>query len=94
MAATLLEALTSKLHLRPAATYSPDTLPLLQSLLRTLADIDFGFQKDLETVERSKMDQALKQHTLARIKQRHHERRTPYVRELNKLQKKTKATYG
>jgi hypothetical protein len=72
---------------QPAAgTYSPDMLPLMQSLLRTLADIDFEFSKDLETVQQSAVVEPLKQRAIATLRKRHHERRAPYVREINKLE--------
>jgi hypothetical protein len=67
-------------------TYSSNILPLLQTLLRTLADIDFEFQKDLETVQQSAVEEHLRERATAMLKKRHHERRTPYVREINKLE--------
>ncbi|WP_245444697.1 hypothetical protein [Microvirga sp. KLBC 81] len=72
---------------RPARTYSPDILPLMQSLLGTLADIDVEFRTDLEKILQSAVEEPLKQRAIATLEKRHHERRAPYVREINKLEK-------
>jgi hypothetical protein len=80
------KSLNSGMPQQAGSTYSPDILPLLQSLLRTLADIDFEFRKDLETVQQSAGDGALKQKAIATLKKRHCERRYPYVQEINKLE--------
>lgn len=69
-----------------ARTYSPDLAPLLQSLLATLADIDFAFESDLELVENSAMNGALKRKTIERLQEQHRARRTPYVRQIDVLQ--------
>ena len=66
--------------------YSPDLQPLLQSLLATLADIDFAHQSDIETVRNSSAEEWLKQTTIRKLQQRHRERREPYVRQLKALQ--------
>lgn len=68
------------------STYAPDILPMLQSLLRTLADIDFEFRKDLETVQQSLAEESLKERAIATLKERHQARRAPYVRDINKLE--------
>lgn len=73
---------------QPAAgTYSPSILPLMQSLLRTLADIDFEFEGDRETILKSAVEEPLKQNAIARLEQCHQERRAPYLREITMLQK-------
>jgi hypothetical protein len=43
-----------------ARKYSPDLAPRLQSLPATLADINFAFESDVELVENSAMNDALK----------------------------------
>ncbi len=80
--------------LRSAVTYPPDILPLMQSLLRTLADIDFDFERDLEAIAESTADQSLKQQAVARLKQRHHERRAPYVQQITALPNRIEATFA
>lgn len=79
MAPIALEIPAASLDRRPAA-YSPDILPFLQSFLGTLADIDLEFGKDLGTVTNSALDEGLKQKATTTLKQRHQERRAPYLR--------------
>jgi hypothetical protein len=43
MSFAMLKRLTSGSSQQPPGTYSPDILPLLQSLLAALADIDFEY---------------------------------------------------
>ena len=71
--------------------YSPTIQPLLQSLLVTLADIDFAYESDLETIKNSAIDDALKQMAIDKLQQQHQERRTPYVRQLAALQERIRA---
>ena len=70
-----------------APTYPPDFLPLLQLLLATLADIDYEHESDIETVRSSSADEWLKQATIRKLQERRHQRRAPYVRKLEGLQK-------
>ncbi len=71
-----------------ARMYVPGVAPLLQSLLATLADIDFAFESDLEVVETSATDEALKRKIVERLRAEHRERRAPYVRQIDALQKR------
>jgi hypothetical protein len=66
--------------------YPAELQPLLQSLLATLADIDFAHQSDIEAVRASSAEEWLKQATIRNLQQRHRERREPYVRQLEALQ--------
>jgi hypothetical protein len=59
-----------------ARIYSSDK-PLLQSLLTTLADIDFAFESDLEVVQNSATDDVLKRKIVERLQKQHRERRAP-----------------
>ena len=69
-----------------ARMYAPVIAPLLQSLLATLADIDFAFESDLEVVEASATDETLKRKIIERLREQHRERRAPYVRQIDALQ--------
>ena len=69
-----------------ARMYAPAVGPLLQSLLATLADIDFAFESDLEVVETSATDETLKRKIIERLREQHRERRAPYVRQIDALQ--------
>jgi hypothetical protein len=68
-------------------TYSRETPPVLQSLLKALAAVDFEFQKDRETILNSAVDEPLKQRAIATLAKRHHERRAPYLRGIDKLER-------
>ena len=87
MAAIRLKRLVAGLVQWSNPTYSPDILPRLQGLLRTLADIDFAFQQDLETIMKSSADEDLKQRAVTTLKQHHQERRGPYLRAITALEK-------
>ena len=71
--------------------YSPELLPLLQSLLATVADIDFEHGSDVETVRNSSADEWLKQTTIRKLQECHQERRMPYVQQLESLQRRLRA---
>jgi hypothetical protein len=71
-----------------ARAYPSELLPSLQSLLAALATIDFEHESDLETIRNSSVDEWLRQITIRKLQERHHERRTPYVRQLAALQKR------
>jgi hypothetical protein len=68
--------------------YSPTTQPLLQSLLSTLADIDFEYEQARDNISKSSPDLNLKIRILEKLKEQHHERRIPYIRELAALQER------
>jgi hypothetical protein len=63
----------------------PSLLPLVQSLSGTLANIDFEHERELQRVNRSKVDGLLKEELRITLAQRHQERREPYVQQLAKL---------
>jgi hypothetical protein len=68
--------------------YSPTLQPLLQSLLSTLADIDFDYEVEREKVSNTARDTNLKIRALEKLKARHRERREPYIRQLALLQQR------
>lgn len=68
--------------------YSPNLQPLLQSLLATLADIDFEYERQREKISDSTPDINLKIRVLEKLKAQHRERREPYLRQLAVLQEK------
>jgi len=69
-----------------ARVYSPEIQPLLQSLLSTLAHIDFAFESDLDVVQSSTTDEILKRKVVGKLHEQHRERREPYVRQLAALE--------
>ena len=71
-----------------ARTYSPDLQPLLQSLLGTLADIDFEYERERDNVNGRAMDMNLKVRLLEKLKQHHRQRREPYLQQLAILQER------
>jgi hypothetical protein len=68
--------------------YSPAIKPLLQSLLSTLADIDFEYEKEKERISKSSPDLNLKIRVLEKLKSQHQERRMPYIQQLAILQER------
>ena len=68
--------------------YSPDLQPLLQSLLATLADIDFEHERERDTISSRTMDMNLKIRLLEKLKQHHRQRREPYLQQLAILQER------
>ena len=71
-----------------ARMYSPDLQPLLQSLLGTLADIDFEYERERDNVNGRAMDMNLKVRLLEKLKQHHRQRREPYLQQLAILQER------
>ena len=71
--------------------YSPELQSLLQGLLATLADIDFAFESDLETIKESAADETLKQQAMARLQARRGELRAPYLRQRARLEERINA---
>jgi hypothetical protein len=94
MSFAMLKRLSSEPSRQLPGTYSPDILPLLQSLLAALADIDFEFQKDRETILKSAIDEPLKQRAIATLAEQHHERRDPYLQEIDKLERQIQRTFA
>jgi len=66
----------------------------MQSLLGVLADIDFEFQKDRETILKSSIEEPLKQRAIATLAKRHRDRRDPYLREIDKLESQIRAMFS
>lgn len=73
--------------------YAPDILPLLQSLLADLADLDLAYRKKLDSIGRSPGDESLKQELTAKLQRHHLERRAFYVQELEALQARIADTF-
>jgi hypothetical protein len=68
--------------------YSPTFQPLLQSLLATLADIDFEYERERETLSSTSPNTNLKIRALEKLKTRHRERREPYIQQLAVLHRR------
>jgi hypothetical protein len=69
------------------AEQSFDLHALLQSTSRTLSNLDFEHQHEMQRLERSRTDSTLKKQIVANLKRRHRERRQPYVILVAELQK-------
>jgi hypothetical protein len=63
-----------------------DLHALLQSTSRTLSNLDFEHQHEVQRVERGRTDPALKRQITDNLKRRHRERRQPYVALIAELQ--------
>jgi|EndMetStandDraft_3_1072993.scaffolds.fasta_scaffold135063_2 hypothetical protein len=68
--------------------YSPTFRPLLQSLLATLADIDFDYEREREKLCSNSPNSNIKIRALEKLKARHRERREPYIQQLAVLQQR------
>jgi hypothetical protein len=86
-----MERRLSDIHIGAARPGPSELQPMLQALLATLASIDFEHASDVEIVRNSSVDEWLKQTTISKLHERHHVRRTPYVRRLKGLQKQVQA---
>jgi hypothetical protein len=71
--------------------YSLEPRSSLQSLLASLAALDFEHDGDLETVRNSSADGWLKQIVIKKLQERYQEQRTCYVRQLTVLQNSVQA---
>jgi hypothetical protein len=65
---------------------APEFQTRLQSLLETLADIDFAHERELDTVNIADIDASFKAKMVAKLHQVHQQRRHPYTEELFRLQ--------
>lgn len=68
-------------------TYCPNIQSMMQELLRTLANIDFQHEDELNKLRRSATDEELKKYIKDKLLERHRERREPYVNLLAELRK-------
>ncbi|MGF9762822.1 hypothetical protein AAII07_47435 [Microvirga sp. 0TCS3.31] len=68
--------------------YSPTIQPLLQSLLATLADLDFNYEKEREKLSSTSPDTSVRDRALKTLQNRHRERREPYIQQLAILQQR------
>ena len=74
-----------------ARLYPSGLLPSLQSVLATLAEIDFEHESDIGTIGDSSADEWLKQTAIRTLQERHRKRRAPYVAQLERLEKRMQA---
>ena len=74
--------------------YSPKLQPMMQDVLRRLADIDFEHDAALDRLEETTHDPVLKSQLAERLKSRHRERREPYLRQLADLQAQASRKVG
>ena len=69
-----------------------DLKPLLHSLLRTLADLDFAYERERERlIGRVEPNLVVRKRALERLRERHVEQCEPYIRHLEAIQAKITA---
>lgn len=73
--------------------YSPPLQPLMQSLLATLADIDFEYEHEIARMKKSATGPGVKTYLLARLQERHRERREPYIQQLAALERRIQSEW-
>lgn len=71
--------------------YTPAILPLPQSLLAALTDIDCAHESDVEAVRGRAAEAWLKRTVIPKLEERHRERRAPYVRQLEAVEERMRA---
>ena len=69
------------------ANQSFDLHGLWQSTSRTLSNLDFEHQHEMQRLERSRTEPMLKWQIMENLRRRHRERRQPYVMLIAELQK-------
>jgi hypothetical protein len=74
------------------ANQSFDLGGLLQSTSRTLSNLDFEHQHEVQRVERTRTDPMLKKQIVENLQRRHQERRQPYVTLIAELQQHFSST--
>jgi hypothetical protein len=62
-----------------------DLSALMRETTRTLSNLDFEHQHEMQRMERGKTDPALKKHIAESLRQRHRERREPYAKLIAEL---------
>ncbi len=71
----------------PSRAHNPQSL--LQSLLTTLRNMDFQYEREREQIESSTRDAGMRIRMLERLREFHVERREPYVRQIAILQQRS-----
>jgi hypothetical protein len=74
-----------QLHRVKPRFYSLDDEVLLQSLLTTLANLDFAYEQERERVSSSSKDTNLRARVLQKFRDQHRARRDPYIQHLTVL---------
>jgi hypothetical protein len=86
-------------HPRPEAgplrspVYPDDIRPRLQTILATLADMEFALERKLDSIRRSGDDEVKKRKFIALLRKRHEECRASYAQELADMQKRIEAMF-
>jgi hypothetical protein len=78
---------------RDAPVLPADLEPAMQSVLATLADIDFAHRQEVEKVSSTGLDDVFKSRLVAKLDQLHRDRRDPYAKEVVTLQKRMRALF-
>ena len=68
--------------------YTPELQSLKESLLATLSNIDFEHELDLSKLNSNSINASLKRQISERLKERHRQRRGPYVQQLTGLEQR------
>jgi hypothetical protein len=80
-----MEETMSSCDSQQSRMYSPGLDLMMKEVARTLGQIDFEHQVELDNVEESDSSKELKQYISERLRAAHRERRQPYVELLNQL---------
>jgi hypothetical protein len=88
MAQKQLNGTNSSIRQDQVHMYSPSIDVMMREVLHLLGDIDFKHEIELEKLEKSGVDQALRRSSEEKIRAAHRERREPYVELLATLRQR------
>ena len=79
---------TSRAELKEAQSQAPALKSLYQSLLTTLTNLDFAYERERETLSSTGLNSRDQTRALEKLRENHRERRTPYLQQLAILQER------
>ncbi|KLK93776.1 hypothetical protein AA309_07045 [Microvirga vignae] len=78
----------SRVELREAQSQAPALKILYQSLLTTLTNLDFAYERERETLSSSALNPREQIRALGKLRESHREQRNPYLQQLAILQER------
>ncbi|WP_445504461.1 hypothetical protein [Microvirga sp. G4-2] len=79
---------TSREELKEAPSQAPALESLYYSLLTTLTNLDFAYERERETLSSSGLNSREQTRALEKLRENHRERRAPYLQQLAILQER------
>jgi hypothetical protein len=85
---SVFEIDTSRAEPREAQSQAPALKSLYHSLLTTLTNLDFAYERERETLSSSDLNSREQMRALEKLRENHRKRRTPYLQQLAILQER------